>query len=92
MIIMQIGAEVQRIECYRQQCVVGYLGYLDIASAEGHFILRQPLSSGVPVYIDTTGKHATGLGRLWHKRLKHRRIKAVKVHSRPPIGARVDGL
>ena len=91
-IVMQVGAEVQRIECHRQRRVVDHLGHLDVAPAEGHFALRQPLFGGVPAHIGITGKHAAGLGRLRHKRLKHRQIEAVEVHSRPPAGARVDGL
>ena len=89
---MQIGAEVQRIERHRQRGVIDHLGHFDVAPAEGHFTLRQPLFGGVPADIGITGKDAAGLGRLRHKRLEHRQVEAVEIHPRPPAGACVNGL
>ncbi len=91
-IVVQVGAEVQRIERHRQRRVVDDLGHLDVAPAEGHFALRQSLFGGVPAHIGITSKHAAGLGRLRHKRLEHRQIEAVEIHPRPSAGARVNGF
>ena len=91
-VVMQFGREVQRIEGNRQRRIVDHLGDFDIATVQRHFALRQPLFGGVPADIRIAAEYAAGLGRLRHKRLQHRQIKAVQIHHRPSAGTGVDGL